>query len=471
VSLLDLMSEANRQRFESLGAPVELARGEFLIRRGESGGDVYLVRAGQLDVVDTRATPEVILASIPPGELIGELSFLDDSPRTADVRAALETRVLRWARDDIRSLLVKDPGLAREFWEGLAVAAARRARTMAEGASRLAPTEERVVDNNGGRREIRRLSDAVKTDLVRLETQLRLDPTGPDPGLAALLDRFERDLAALVEGADPECSAVDAAFLQHELNPYLVRAVTADRCLRRTQGVAGNAAVLSHAVAGLPAGDGRLGEILDRWLLDRPTFRAIRELPRAVAHRVAALVPDDRRASVVVLNAGTGTTLAAIAGALRAPMSAVVVDQSRDALAALQERLADQPMLSLETVQENLVLLANGRSKHSWAARDAVILHGVLEYLPDRLAIPLLDAVSTWLAPGGSVVATALGPSPDRLLVDRLLGWPTIRRSAAGLAQLFRASGLRAKVESEPEPLLVCVATRERSLDTWRSIS
>src|SRR5690606_6269054 len=103
MSFLETLSEPHRALLEGAAQPIELTRGQHLLRRGEPGGDLYLVRAGTLDVVESRTSPEVVLATIRAGALVGELAFLDDTPRAADVRAATDATVLRWARDDLRA--------------------------------------------------------------------------------------------------------------------------------------------------------------------------------------------------------------------------------------------------------------------------------------------------------------------------------------------------------------------------------
>ena len=60
-------SEHEKDLFRTASSLMELPRGNYLMRRGEPGGDVFLVEEGSLEVVDRRATPEVILAVLRPG--------------------------------------------------------------------------------------------------------------------------------------------------------------------------------------------------------------------------------------------------------------------------------------------------------------------------------------------------------------------------------------------------------------------
>jgi hypothetical protein len=72
-----------------------------------------------------------------------------------------------------------------------------------------------------------------------------------------------------------------------------------------------------------------------------------------------------------------------------------------------------------------------------------VLAHGLFEYLPDRLAISLFRALGGLVGPRGTVIIAALSPSADHALLDRLLSWPTVRRSAEATRALAVAAGLR----------------------------
>ena len=87
------------------GRSVELARGEYLLRRGERGGDIYLVEEGTLEVVDTRSSTEVVISLVGPGAVVGEMAFIDEAPRNADVRAAGPAVCRHWEHDLLMRVL------------------------------------------------------------------------------------------------------------------------------------------------------------------------------------------------------------------------------------------------------------------------------------------------------------------------------------------------------------------------------
>ena len=73
---------------------------EFLIRQGEVGDDFYVIVEGAAEVRRiTRAGIPVVIASLMPGDIVGEIGAITGQPRTADVVALMPMRLLRVTRD------------------------------------------------------------------------------------------------------------------------------------------------------------------------------------------------------------------------------------------------------------------------------------------------------------------------------------------------------------------------------------
>lgn len=450
VSFLERFTPEQRRLFEGAATALEVPRGQYLLRRGEPGGDVYLLRKGHFEVVDSRSTPEVIVAVLDEGTVVGEMAFIDDSPRSADVRAAADGEVLRWARDDLRSLLQRQPALASAFYESIARLASDRVRNLTTTAVTGALTQKETRNTAGVQRvreEARRLADAAKEGFLDVDTRLRHDPTDKETQqrVRDLLDRLQEDVRVLFTShTEPESGHAAARILTRELHPWLVRSSLAERCVRRTEGIGGAADVLAHVLVDSAGGDGQLGELIDRWLLDRPMSVALRSFREPVIELVRAGLPKHRNRRVLVVNAGTGSLVAGLAQAVAHPPTTVtVMDQSKDALAYLDAGLTTRPRaVELRTLQESLAGFAMGRGRAQLGPQDAIVIHGLLEYMPERIAVSLLQVSRQHLAPGGVIVVCAMGPSDDQELFDWLLGWPTIRRSHDAMRRIFAAADL-----------------------------
>ncbi len=89
------------------------AAGEALVRRGETGDALFLIVDGAVKIVSENAQgEELVLNQCGPGETIGEMSLLDQSPRSASVVALAPTRALELSRTAFTETLNQRPELS-----------------------------------------------------------------------------------------------------------------------------------------------------------------------------------------------------------------------------------------------------------------------------------------------------------------------------------------------------------------------
>jgi CRP/FNR family cyclic AMP-dependent transcriptional regulator len=74
--------------------------GEVIIHEGEENRDLYILSEGTLEVSVQDESKKVIVSEITSPEILGEISFLNGSPRTATVSAKtdVEMFILSYAR-------------------------------------------------------------------------------------------------------------------------------------------------------------------------------------------------------------------------------------------------------------------------------------------------------------------------------------------------------------------------------------
>ena len=100
---VELFAGLNRVALAKLAArlvPVPLTRGADLFRQGDPGDAFYLVARGEVGVyVDTGAEiGESRIAVLRPGDPLGEMALLTNSPRSATIRAETDGELLRLDR-------------------------------------------------------------------------------------------------------------------------------------------------------------------------------------------------------------------------------------------------------------------------------------------------------------------------------------------------------------------------------------
>ncbi|MCK5374495.1 MAG: EAL domain-containing protein [Alphaproteobacteria bacterium] len=85
--------------------------GDIIMRQGEVGQKAYIVESGKVEIViETPSGEEHIIATRGPNAMIGEMSLIDDAPRTATIRATENCTVLEITKQDFtRRLNNADP--------------------------------------------------------------------------------------------------------------------------------------------------------------------------------------------------------------------------------------------------------------------------------------------------------------------------------------------------------------------------
>ena len=98
-----------------LAVEERFADGEVLFREADEGNSLYILTQGELSV----RRKDQIVATVQPGEVVGELAVLDAQPRSADVVAHGDVKTLSVDRFDLLGLLERRPALNRGFLQML----------------------------------------------------------------------------------------------------------------------------------------------------------------------------------------------------------------------------------------------------------------------------------------------------------------------------------------------------------------
>ena len=109
---LSVLGESLRER--------SLKRGQVLIREGDVGEEMFLVRRGSM-VISKQVTGRVeqVLARIGPGDFFGEMALFDHSPRSATVQSESDVTLLVLDRAGMRRITEESPRAAAAFFHAL----------------------------------------------------------------------------------------------------------------------------------------------------------------------------------------------------------------------------------------------------------------------------------------------------------------------------------------------------------------
>ena len=121
---ISLFRSLNDDEFESLAkssSTQSFVQGETLIRQGDEGDSMYVLLEGLLEVFRSgEGNRETRVAQIQAGRFFGEMSLLTGEPRSATIRAALNSIVLTIQKPAMVSLLENRPGLVDHLSRSLA---------------------------------------------------------------------------------------------------------------------------------------------------------------------------------------------------------------------------------------------------------------------------------------------------------------------------------------------------------------
>jgi len=184
-------------RLAELCVPRSYETGEEIVVEGSTGLGLFVITGGRVEVSRGTGDDKVVFAELGSGDLLGEMSLVDDQPRSATVRTLEPTTCLLITRGSFQSLVDREPEIA---WCIVPVLAGRLRALQEEliasgGGSQAGVVVEDVTwsDDDGDRKD----SDGARAALSLLRGQyaLALAMAGGMRGFAEAAESFLRTLA------------------------------------------------------------------------------------------------------------------------------------------------------------------------------------------------------------------------------------------------------------------------------------
>ena len=104
-----------RRRIEAVGQTRNIPEGGYLIKARESDSTLFAVEDGHLDILGFDDGAMTVLATVGPGDVLGEVAFIDDSPRAVAVKAGEDAVVRAWDKKKLSDALAADPEMLAKF--------------------------------------------------------------------------------------------------------------------------------------------------------------------------------------------------------------------------------------------------------------------------------------------------------------------------------------------------------------------
>ena len=120
VPLFAMLTQTQAESLAGAVGKKRFKRGEFIVEQGKRFGSLFIILAGRARVVVTdRRDREVILATMHPGDYVGEMSLIDHEPHSATVEAEVQTDALVLGGEDFTRCLLENTTTMTAVMKGL----------------------------------------------------------------------------------------------------------------------------------------------------------------------------------------------------------------------------------------------------------------------------------------------------------------------------------------------------------------
>ena len=120
VPLFSMLTPAQAESLAGAVGKRRFKRGEYIVEQGKKCESLFIILAGRARVVVTdRRDREVILATLHPGDYVGEMSLIDHDPHSATVAAEVQTDALVLGGGDFNRCLLENNSTMTAVLKGL----------------------------------------------------------------------------------------------------------------------------------------------------------------------------------------------------------------------------------------------------------------------------------------------------------------------------------------------------------------
>ena len=113
VPLFNNLPDPDLEHLCSLVVEIHLPAGQLLFSEGEIGDKAYVIMTGEIEIFKESGNRPILLAVRHVGEIIGEMSLLDQAARFASGKAKTDSDLLMISHENLENLLNSSPTAAR----------------------------------------------------------------------------------------------------------------------------------------------------------------------------------------------------------------------------------------------------------------------------------------------------------------------------------------------------------------------
>ena len=434
---------------------------EVILKEGRLSQSIYLVRKGLVRVERAASGRGVAISFLEPGEVFGEMSFLEGVPTSAAAIAQEDVEICVLDKQNLYSLLTSVPGLSDRFYQSLAHNLSSRLRETSSLVAHLmrrvsvSPEFETQRTGHVGQDtippELIGETELFKKNLCSVEEDIR----GKQLSETEAQEKINKICNMLISSfreqiiQEPKIQKAIGTYIFRETFPFFMLSSFFDRAFRKPGGYVNDCYITELLSQNEPEGDGYLGIYLDRWIRSLPTCMALKNRGGIITATIKELGENwlvDTPMPVTSLASGSASEILDLYFLSSPPnVHVTCIDFNHQDLsdaANMAHKWGFQDNLTF--IQDNLFLIAEGYSHIDIPPQQMVYSVSVANYLRDRELIRLLDWIYDRLLPNGTIIlGNFYAANPDRVLLEHILEWHLIYRTTEELAKLFSHSKFR----------------------------
>ncbi|WP_290648699.1 cyclic nucleotide-binding domain-containing protein [Aquisalimonas sp.] len=451
IALLEQLTDADAEWLLASAAEQDVAHGDTLIEAGEPLDSLYLIVQGLFGVFTDDV--DVQLATLGPGDLAGEMSYLAAGPPTERVRALENSITFAVPHSALQARADQDPDFSARLHRAFARLLAERLKA-ANRRSRVATDTDLTTREEAGawKRLDEPLQAFKRAAFAAKKAAAENGDVVPEAMSAEIVEQFLQfcpllDQVLSQEVDNERVRGEMGLRMQQELLPYILLAETAERFYSKPRGYAGDFWTIELIYRNRPEGSGAVGRLIDRCFLETTASRAVRNRRDLLAEEIGETVRTRQgsTAQVTSLACGPARELFDVYAAhpeYATDLRATLLDIDLQALAFVDDAAqANGLKRQMSLVSENLIRLALGKARAEIQDQDLVYSIGLIDYLGDDLVVRLMNLIHSMLRPGGRVILGNIHPcNPTRGLMDHVLDWKLVHRTEDDVNRLYAHS-------------------------------
>ncbi len=134
-------------------------KGEYIFQIGDAGSAMFLITEGKVSIRRKSGGKEVELSETGAGEIIGEMSIIDNRPRSADAYCLADTSVLEISSYIFNKYIQENPGIVMKILNKFSV--------------RLRESNAKLLDANKTIEKLRAQLDEKDSKAEAIESELQ----------------------------------------------------------------------------------------------------------------------------------------------------------------------------------------------------------------------------------------------------------------------------------------------------------